>query len=322
MMMECPKCGFQQPEDEFCAQCGINIAAFKNKPLPKAKKLWNKLSVQISLTLVLITVLSTVWYIKNNQPNQTPEQLSAVWEKDISQTSSKPQLEPQETPSNNSEQQPQPEAYENMEPQELNQTATLSREEPEVNAQDTQQQAQSMEFTSSIIEAPLNLLQGLGQSVYRNGNVIAIEFDPNENFQDWLQQLQQQDQLIVLQPVEKNDWHNSSFAQFRDQILINEDTGYSTTITLRPQPDNNAQLEVRTANTRPQEQTTAPDEGIQTYTIPVKPKKAYVVFGFFPRPESVLNMPELKTPNRVLSVLSSPDFIGGASDLALIFVLN
>ena len=319
MMMECPKCGFQQPEDEFCAQCGVNIESFKNKPLPKAKKLWNKLSVQISLTLVLVTVLSTVWYIKNNQPNKTPEELSAVWEKDITQTSSEAQIQPQENTNNPEE--PQPSNYENMEPQEINKTATLSREEsvnPQPDAPDP-----SMEFTSSIIEAPLSLLQGLGQSVYRNTSVTAIEFDPNEDFPAWLQQLQQQDQLIVLQPVEKKDWHNSSFAQFRDQIMINEDAGYSTTITLRPQPDNTAQLEVRTANTRAaQAQSTAPDEGIQTYTIPVKPNKAYVIFGFFPRPETALKMPELQTPNRVLSVLSSPDFIGGASDLALIFVLK
>lgn len=318
-MMECPKCGFQQPEDEFCAQCGINIEAFKNKPLPKAKKLWNKLSVQISLTLVLVTVLSTVWYIKNNQPNKTSEELSAVWEKDITQTSSEPQIQPQETANSNDEQ-PQPSNSENMQPQELNQTTTPSPQEF-VNGQKAAP-AHQMEFTSSIIEAPLSLLQGLGQSVYRNASVTAIEFDPNEDFQAWLQQLQQQDQLIVLQPVEKKDWHNSSFAQFRDQVMLNEDAGYSTTITLRPQPDNTAQLEVRTANTRPQEQTTAPDEGIQSYTIPVKPNKAYVVFGFFPRPETALKMAELQTPNRVLSVLSSPDFIGGASDLALIFVLK
>ncbi|MGE3385647.1 MAG: zinc ribbon domain-containing protein [Bdellovibrionales bacterium] len=30
--MECPRCGFVQPEDRFCANCGLNIAAHAKKP--------------------------------------------------------------------------------------------------------------------------------------------------------------------------------------------------------------------------------------------------------------------------------------------------
>lgn len=28
-MMTCPKCGFEQPTDQFCAKCGVNVASFK-----------------------------------------------------------------------------------------------------------------------------------------------------------------------------------------------------------------------------------------------------------------------------------------------------
>jgi hypothetical protein len=29
MMMTCPKCGFEQPTDQFCAKCGVNVDSFK-----------------------------------------------------------------------------------------------------------------------------------------------------------------------------------------------------------------------------------------------------------------------------------------------------
>lgn len=31
MLINCPRCGFQQPEDLFCAQCGVNINKFSDK---------------------------------------------------------------------------------------------------------------------------------------------------------------------------------------------------------------------------------------------------------------------------------------------------
>lgn len=323
MMMECPKCGFQQPEDKFCAQCGINVEAYKNKPLPKAKKLWNKLSVQISLTLVLITVLSTVLYIKNNKPNQTPEQLSAVWEKEISQTSSQPQLdaETEQPPANEQPIEESPSSTRNMEPQSLSAQATLNKEDT-TQVQDTNS-TQPKSFMATLVEAPLRTLEGFGSRVFNQNDVVAIEFNTDGNFQRWLEQSQQNEQLLILQPMKTTNWHNSNFAQFRDQVLITETTGYSTTITLRPNDKNQMQLEIRTANTNTQtDRNRSADEGVQTYTIPVKPNKAYFVFGFFPRPETPMNLPDLESPNRLLSVLNSPDFISGASDLALVIVLK
>lgn len=40
-MMECPKCGFTQPEDRYCANCGVDIANFHAKPAPIVKRLLN-----------------------------------------------------------------------------------------------------------------------------------------------------------------------------------------------------------------------------------------------------------------------------------------
>lgn len=322
-MMECPKCGFQQPEDQFCAQCGINIDMYKNKPIPKAKKLWNKLSFQISLTLVLATVLITVLYIKNNQPEQTPEQLSKVWDKEFSKTNSKTQLEEQsKTLQPTKKSSPSPDADQNNKNQNAQAMKTQELSEEAIFGE-PQKLSAPKTFQISLVEAPVANLQALGTTISTNqGQLLVVEFDITQDLQAYITQLQQQDELVALQPIKKQNWHNSSFAQYRDQINLSKNAGYSTTITLRPQSETSAQLEVRTANTSAQNSESPGNEGVQSYTIPVKKNKAYAVFGFFPRPDNLINLPDLEAPNRVLSILTSPEFINGASDLALIFVLN
>lgn len=38
--MECPRCGFSQPDDRFCANCGLNVAAYLARPKPLSKKIF------------------------------------------------------------------------------------------------------------------------------------------------------------------------------------------------------------------------------------------------------------------------------------------
>ena len=39
MLINCPKCGFSQPQDRYCANCGVDMTAFKLKGEPLSKKL-------------------------------------------------------------------------------------------------------------------------------------------------------------------------------------------------------------------------------------------------------------------------------------------
>ncbi|MBX7232354.1 MAG: hypothetical protein K1X29_09745 [Bdellovibrionales bacterium] len=61
-MMECPRCGFQQPDDKYCANCGLNVALFRNKPKPLLQKILSNPLFYISMTLLLIG--SLYWYIQ------------------------------------------------------------------------------------------------------------------------------------------------------------------------------------------------------------------------------------------------------------------
>ncbi len=50
MMMECPRCGFSQPKDQYCASCGVNVDHLLAKPKP----FWSRLLANPNFHLSLI----------------------------------------------------------------------------------------------------------------------------------------------------------------------------------------------------------------------------------------------------------------------------
>ncbi len=59
MMQTCPKCGFVQPEDKYCANCGLDIESFKPAPTPFFKRIFGNTAVQIGI-VVLIVIAVTI----------------------------------------------------------------------------------------------------------------------------------------------------------------------------------------------------------------------------------------------------------------------
>lgn len=53
MMMDCPRCGFSQPKDRFCASCGVDIEQFLRRPTP----LWRRVLSNPNTYLFLVGVL-------------------------------------------------------------------------------------------------------------------------------------------------------------------------------------------------------------------------------------------------------------------------
>jgi hypothetical protein len=57
MMIECPRCGFAQPKDQYCASCGVNIDHLLAKPKPLLVRLLANPNFHLSLIGVLIAVV-------------------------------------------------------------------------------------------------------------------------------------------------------------------------------------------------------------------------------------------------------------------------
>lgn len=67
MMMDCPRCGFNQPKDTFCANCGLNIEHYKAKPKPLLVRLLQNPNLHLSLIGVMIVlVIGWIFYTQSS----------------------------------------------------------------------------------------------------------------------------------------------------------------------------------------------------------------------------------------------------------------
>lgn len=73
MMMNCPKCGFSQPEDTYCARCGVDMTAFKPQRKSLVARTLSNLTFQIAAICVALASLFTYVRIqeKLNQNQMT-----------------------------------------------------------------------------------------------------------------------------------------------------------------------------------------------------------------------------------------------------------
>lgn len=57
-MIKCPRCGFSQPKDKYCAQCGVDIENYQAPTTPVFKKLMNSTFLQVSVVGALIIFIA------------------------------------------------------------------------------------------------------------------------------------------------------------------------------------------------------------------------------------------------------------------------
>ncbi len=55
-MVNCPKCGFNQPQDQYCAKCGVDMVAFKPAAKPLISQLISNITFQISVLAMVALV--------------------------------------------------------------------------------------------------------------------------------------------------------------------------------------------------------------------------------------------------------------------------
>lgn len=67
MLINCPRCGFQQPKDKYCAQCGVDMENFKPATPPAWKRFFGNPLIQLSLLVVVAGGVGVSLYQKGQQ---------------------------------------------------------------------------------------------------------------------------------------------------------------------------------------------------------------------------------------------------------------
>ncbi|MCB0341386.1 MAG: hypothetical protein H6626_09255 [Pseudobdellovibrionaceae bacterium] len=73
MIVECPRCGFSQPKDRYCANCGVDMDNYKPEPKPWHKKLVGSMVFQIFLAVWAVAAM--VFFIFQGQQDQFNNEL-------------------------------------------------------------------------------------------------------------------------------------------------------------------------------------------------------------------------------------------------------
>lgn len=76
MIIECPKCGFVQPKDRYCAQCGLDIETFVPAPDSLATKLGKNTRLQIGAVITVIVLFAG--FIYWSQKNELEKKLREI----------------------------------------------------------------------------------------------------------------------------------------------------------------------------------------------------------------------------------------------------
>lgn len=75
MLVNCPRCGFSQPNDQYCAQCGIDMQSFKKKKQPLLKQIFSSAAVQIVI-LIIATVFVGQYLFRNQAPQSWVQKIT------------------------------------------------------------------------------------------------------------------------------------------------------------------------------------------------------------------------------------------------------
>lgn len=81
-MIECPRCGFEQPKDQFCAKCGLDIENYVAKPKPALVRLLQ--NPNLHLTLIGCSIVVLVGYIIYSQRDMVSRQMGDLLDLPVS----------------------------------------------------------------------------------------------------------------------------------------------------------------------------------------------------------------------------------------------
>ncbi len=91
-MIDCPRCGFAQPEDRFCAKCGLDIEQYQKRPKPLFQRLAQNPNLPLGLILIVVLVVSG--YIVYSQRELVGQEVKGLFDTPLSSRQAEVQPKP------------------------------------------------------------------------------------------------------------------------------------------------------------------------------------------------------------------------------------
>lgn len=76
--MDCPRCGFTQPKDQYCAKCGIDVEAYQKKPPNLFVRMAN--SSNFHLGVIIAIIVATLFYLVVSQRRLIQQEVGRILE--------------------------------------------------------------------------------------------------------------------------------------------------------------------------------------------------------------------------------------------------
>lgn len=73
MIVNCPKCGFTQPKDRYCANCGVDMQAYRPKSAPLSSRILKSWIFQSAVLIVAIGTALSFLKLQKDREAQTQE---------------------------------------------------------------------------------------------------------------------------------------------------------------------------------------------------------------------------------------------------------
>lgn len=321
-MIQCPKCNFPQPEDIYCANCGVNMSTYTKKQSPWS--LLNHWLVQV--LIIFMAIVSFVLYDKlfnqKNPPQQPSEVLpvATTTNPDSPESHSDTETSPRATSTPQPQTSPTPAFAKVKRPsptpqEELSETASSSLQNEAAEPQ--RQKGLQVSFYRITKQALLEL-QRRSQAINLSGDSSAGQI-----LKSRFQSLVSSGELQYISGNRYKDFddqHPSLIFKGQRHAEAARNLGLFVQLTAIKSSESAQLVEVKGWGAL---KALEPDENFFNGELTLSPASVTYISGFIPRSATYTeDEKQLFEKDRILQVLNDEDFNEGLTDVIMLIEFN
>lgn|SRR6185312_2494633 len=312
MLINCPKCGFSQPQDRYCANCGVDMETYR----PKAESFWKKIASNpfLHVALVFLLVFASILFIQKNRREELRTRVAFLKSGPvIVEHEEKPPVEIVAKPKSETmaaaSQLPPPA------PTPVTPTTLAKAVSADKNLQVTKATFYFLEVDSALMASWLQDSRTNGQ-YHRTFDNVSMGPIPNVT-----QKLKAQ-RVRVLQKIERPIDATNPIADFISGTHHGADPdselGLAGSVAISEIKDGliRGEVEVRRSFKDPKDVSKPVEQTSFGFAYELSPTDGYMMTGILPR--RVYDFPDDWNPDPFLTIYKSRPFLSGQSEFALI----